>query len=308
MASQRGGTSRRTFLRATGVLAASALLPTGPARAAATPIRRAIPSSGEQLPVVGLGTSKTLNVARDEAARLTDVVKTFFEKGGSVIDSSPMYGSAEEALGVILSRIPNHERLLAATKVWIDGKEAGIAQMEASRRLWGVKRFDLIQIHNLRDWKVHITTLKDWKVNGRVRYIGITTSHGRRHDDLIAALKQERFDFVQFTYNIIDREAEKLLLPLAAERGIATLINRPFQRSDLFAKVKGKPLPDWAAEFDCQSWAQFFLKWVISHPNVTCVIPATAKVKHMADNMAAGFGRLPDEAMRSRMVRHIESL
>jgi len=308
MADRRGGASRRAFLKATGVFAASALLPAMPATGATTPIRRAIPSSGEQLPVVGLGTSRTLNVARDEAVRLTDVVKAFFGKGGAVIDSSPMYGSAEEALGVILSRIPNHPPLFAATKVWTDGKEAGIEQMEASRRLWGVKRFDLIQIHNLRDWQVHITTLKDWKTSGRVRYIGITTSHGRRHDDLIAALEKERFDFAQFTYNIIDREAEKRLLPLASERGIATLINRPFQRADLFAKVKGKSLPEWAAEFDCQSWGQFFLKWVISHPNVTCVIPATAKVKHMEDNMGAGFGRLPDQAMRGRMVRHIESL
>jgi len=250
MANREGGASRRAFLKATGVLAASALLPAGPATAAAIAIRRAIPGSGEQLPVVGLGTSRTLNVARDEAVRLTDVVTTFFGKGGAVIDSSPMYGSAEEALGVILSRIPNHPHLFAATKVWTDGKEAGIEQMEASRRLWGVKRFDLIQIHNLRDWQVHITTLKDWKASGRVRYVGITTSHGRRHDDLIAALEKERFDFAQFTYNIIDREAEKRLLPLASERGIATLINRPFQRADLFAKVKGKSLPDWAAEFD----------------------------------------------------------
>lgn len=308
MADDAHGLNRRRFLKTTGVLVTLAAFPTRLPAATSTAIRRAIPSSGEQLPVIGLGSSRTLNVSREEAARLTDVVQTFFDKGGTLIDSSPMYGSAEEAIGVILARIPKRAAVFAATKVWTDGREAGIAQMEASRKLWGVRRFDLIQIHNLRDWPVHVATLKDMKAKGQVRYLGITTSHGRSHDELEAALKKERFDFVQFTYNIVDREVENRLLPLAKERGIATLVNRPFQKADLFAKVKGKPLPDWASEFDCQSWGQFFLKWVIAHPQVTCVIPATAKVKHMIDNMGAGFGRLPDAAMRQRMTRYVESL
>lgn len=302
------GGDRRDFLKAAVALAATTMVSTRLGAAPTSTIRRAIPSSNEQLPVVGLGTSRTLNVSREEAINLTGVVQTFFDKGGSVIDSSPMYGAAEEAIGVILPRVKNRGVLFSATKVWTDGKEAGVAQMEASRKLWGIERFDLIQIHNLRDWQVHIETLKDWKAKGRVRYLGITTSHGRQHDELEAALKKERFDFVQFTYNVLDREVEKRLLPLAAERGTAVLINRPFQKADLFAKVKGKALPDWAKEIDCQSWAQFFLKWVIGHPQVTCVIPATAKVHHMADNMGAGIGRLPDAAMRKRMADYIGTL
>ena len=180
--------------------------------------------------------------------------------------------------------------------------------MEASRRHFGVERIDLMQIHNLRDWRTHIETLKEWKAAGRIRYIGITTSHGRYHDDLELLLQELPLDFVQFSYNIADRAVEQDLLPLAAERGIATLINRPYQRGSLFRKVRGKPLPDWAAEFDCASWGQYFLKFIAAHPAVTCIIPATSKVKHMVDNMGAGLGRLPDAAMRRRMIAHLESI
>jgi len=192
--------------------------------------------------------------------------------------------------------------------VWTNGRGEGIKQMERSMRRLGVEQIDLMQIHNLRDWQTHIDTLVDWKTEGRIRYIGITTSHGRYHDELEEILLQLPLDFVQFSYNILNRTAEQRLLPIAREKGIATLINRPYQRGSLFRKVKGKPLPAWAAEFDCASWGQFFLKFIAAHPAVTCIIPATSKLKHMVDNMAAGYGRLPDEPTRQRMIRLIETL
>jgi diketogulonate reductase-like aldo/keto reductase len=226
-------------------------------------------------------------------------------RGGTLIDSSPMYGAAEEVAGELL-RTTRHGRVFAATKVWTDGKQAGIEQLERSRRLWGVP-LDLVQIHNLRDWQVHVRTLKDWKAEGRIRYIGITTSHGRMHDELERALRAERFDFVQLSYNLEDREAERRLLPLAAERGIAVLANRPLQLGGLFGKVKSRALPPWAAELGVRSWAQYFLKFSVSHPAVTCAIPATAKVEHMEDDMAAARGRLPDAAERERMLRFVEA-
>jgi aryl-alcohol dehydrogenase-like predicted oxidoreductase len=273
-------------------------------------IRKAIPSSGEQLPVIGMGTSRTFDVGEDAQARaaLLPVLQAFFDQGGALIDSSPMYGSSEQVTGDLLRQIDNRDALFAATKVWTYGKQDGIAQMQRSMQRMGVEVFDLMQIHNLRDWQVHLETLQEWKRQGRVRYIGITTSHGRFHDELESILDLEPFDFVQFSYSIGNRTVEQRLLPLAAERGMATLVNRPFQRGELFAGVKGKPLPDWAAEFDCASWAQFFLKFVVSHPAVTCAIPATSKLHHMQDNMAAGFGRLPDAALRKRMISYFEAL
>ncbi|UCH54257.1 MAG: aldo/keto reductase [Pseudomonadota bacterium] len=273
-------------------------------------LSRPIPSSGEQLPVIGMGTSRTFDAGDNAAkrAQLLEVLQAFFAGGGTLIDSSPMYKSAEEVTGALLAEIKPKPKLFSATKVWIDGKQAGIEQMERSRKFWGVERFDLIQIHNLRDWQVHLETLKAWKAEGKVRYIGITTSHGRAHDELEQALRQERFDFAQFTYNLEEREVERRLLPLAADRGVATLINRPFGRGDLFAKVRGKPLPDWAKDIDCATWAQFFLKFVVSHPAVTCAIPATSKAQHMIDNMGAGFGRLPDAKLRSRMIDYLRTI
>ncbi len=300
---------RRRFLK---TLAAAGVLPLVPrlSRAAAQPmITKPIPSTGEQLPVIGLGTSRTFNVGGDPVKlnELRPVLQAFFDQGGTLIDSSPMYGSAEEVTGVLLKRT-KHPKLFSATKVWTDGKEAGVEQMEQSRKLWGVARFDLMQIHNLRDWQTHMPTLKDMKARGQLRYIGVTTSHGRYHDELEKLLKSERFDFVQLTYNLEDREVEQRLLPVAAERGVAVLVNRPFQRSSLFGKVKGKPLPDWAKEFDCTSWAQFFLKFAVSHPQVTCAIPATSKLNHLLDNMAAGTGSLPDAALRQRMIEYVARL
>ena len=219
-----------------------------------------------------------------------------------------MYGSSEKVVGDLLKTIQAGSKLFAATKVWSDGKQNGIEQMEESMRRMGVAVMDLMQIHNLRDWKIHLTTLRQWKQEGRIRYIGMTTSHGRSHPELMQIMRAEKLDFVQFSYNIGTRSVEDSLLPLAADRGIATLINRPFQRGELFHRAKGKALPDWAADFDCRSWGQFFLKFIAAHPAVTCVIPATSNAHHMADNMDANFGRLPSPDMRKRMLQYFLSL
>jgi diketogulonate reductase-like aldo/keto reductase len=303
--------SRRTFVGSlAGALAAVWIAPSGLRAAEKNLIRKAIPSTGETLPVIGLGTSRTFDVGTDRAAlsELAEVLKAFFDNGGKLIDSSPMYGSAELVIGTLLDRVDHRDRLFAATKVWIDGEQAGIRQMEDSLHKWGIRRFDLMQIHNLRDWRTHLKTLKDWKAEGKIRYIGITTSHSRFHRELEDIMRSEPLDFVQFSYNIENRTAEERLLPLAAEQRMAVLVNRPFQRGELFRKARGKALPAWAAGFDCTTWGQFFLKFIASHPAVTCVIPATAKLRHMQDNMAAGYGRLPDAGMRKKMVEYFESL
>jgi diketogulonate reductase-like aldo/keto reductase len=303
--------SRRTFVGSlAAALAAAWLAPAGLRAAEKTLIRKAIPGAGETLPVIGLGTWQTFDVGREEAALsgLADVLQAFFANGGTLIDSSPMYGASEQVIGDLLNRVGHRDRLFAATKVWTDGEQAGIRQMQDSLQKWGLSRFDLMQIHNLRDWQTHLKTIRAWQAEGKIRYTGITTSHGRNHRELEDILRKESLDFVQFTYNLEDRAVEKRLLPLAADRQIAVLINRPFQGGVLFRKVKGKALPDWAAEFDCTSWGQFFLKFIVSHPAVTCVIPATSRVHHLQDNMAAGFGRLPDTAMRKRMVDYFAAL
>lgn len=301
--------NRRDFLRwASGIGASLAL---GPAMAAPrTTIQRSIPASNALLPVIGLGTWISFDIGDDIDARpqRLKVLQAFFEHGGGLIDSSPMYGSAEYVLGGLLRKTPHTNTLFAATKVWTLGKQRGIEQMEASRKLWGVPRFDLMQVHNLLDWEVHLETLKAWKREGRIRYLGVTTSHGRRHDELEKIMAREPLDFVQFTYNLADREAEQRLLPLARERRIAVIVNRPFQHGNLFDRVKGKPLPAWAREFDCDNWAQFFLKFVVAHPAVTCAIPATRQPAHLVENMGAGIGRLPDARTRQRMIQHFENL
>ena len=272
--------------------------------------RRFLQASGEKLSVIGLGTSRTFDVNAADAAQspLLEVMRSFFANGGQLIDSSPMYGSAEAVTGALLQALGDTSGLFTATKVWTYGKREGIEQMQRSMQRLGSDRIDLMQIHNLRDWQVQLETLQEWKAKGRIRYIGITTSHGRDHDELETILRQQPLDFVQFSYNILNRDAERRLLPIAHEHGIATLINRPYQRGSLFRKVKGKSLPPWAAEFDCASWGQFFLKFIASHADVTCIIPATSKQKHMIDNMAAGYGRLPDESTRKRMIDYMESL
>ncbi len=284
------------------------------AEASASPtlrlIQRAIPSSGELLPVIGMGTSRTFDTEGDPAslATLQEVLQAFFDGGGTVIDSSPMYGNSESRVGDVLRALPQRPKLFAATKVWTTGRQQGIAQMEESARRMNVERFDLIAVHNLQDWQTHLETLKNWKAEGKVRYIGITTSHGRDHEEFLQVMRTQPLDFVQFSYNIEDRAAERELLPVAAERGIATMINRPYQRGALFTRSRGKELPALAAELDCSSWGQFYLKYILGHPAVTCIIPATASVHHMVDNMRANFGRLPDARQRAEMLRLFEQL
>ncbi len=303
--------NRRQFVKSiTTLFAAAGLFPQFLSANQASLIKKPIPSSGELLPVIGMGSARTFDVGKDleKRAVLLQVLQTFFDRGGSLIDTSPMYGSSEEVIGDLLKKIGNKEHFFFATKVWTHGEKEGIKQMNQSMQRMGVNVIDLMQIHNLIDWQTHLKTLKEWKDQGKVRYIGITTSHGRNHEAMETILNQESFDFVQFSYNIADRTAEKRLLPLAKDQGIATLINRPYQRGELFNIVKGKPLPKWAADFDCESWGQFFLKFIVSHPDVTCVIPATSKVSHMTDNMGAGFGALPDSKTRQKMIAYFESL
>jgi diketogulonate reductase-like aldo/keto reductase len=294
-----------------GALGAAIKLGASPGTAQSGPvIKKSIPSSGQQLAVIGMGSSRTFDVGDDPKARdvCCQVLQTFFDMGGEAIDSSPMYGTSPQVIGYCLKRTQNKQALFSATKVWTETRVNGIAQMENSERLWGVKRFDLMQIHNLMDWRTHLETLIEWKKQGRIRYLGISTSHGRRHAEFLEIMGREPLDFVQFTYNVLDREAERHLLPLAAERKQAVMVNRAFRRGELFKQFGNKPLPEWAGEFDCANWAQFFLKFVVSHPAVTCVIPATRRVDHMKQNMGANYGRLPDAAMRKRMIEYVESL
>lgn len=302
---------RRTLLASLGAFGATSLLPAAAAPASrGAPITRAIPNNGEPIPAIGMGTWITFNVGDDTPLRneRAKVLQAFFDAGGRVIDSSPMYGSSEEVVGYCLKRLANAPPAFAATKVWTLLRALGEGQIKRSRALWGVETFDLIQVHNLLNWESHLETLRAEKAAGRLRYIGITTSHGRRHDEFEQVMRTVPLDFVQFTYNIADREAEARLLPLAADRGLAVMINRPFRRKALFERYERHPLPAWAAEFDCANWAQFFLKFIISHPAVTCAIPATTRVDHMLENMGALYGRLPDAATRKRMVQYVESL
>lgn len=303
--------SRRAFLALMGGLGVADGVVHGSALAATRPmLKKAIPASGDQLPVIGMGSWITFNVGDNPTLRAARVrvLQAFFDQGGAVIDSSPMYGSSEEVIGYCLGRISNKQALFSATKVWTYSRWLGVRQMEASQRLWEEDRFDLYQIHNLLDWKTHLETLLDWKAQGRIRYIGVTTSHGRRHEALEKVMSEQPIDFVQFTYNILDREAERRLLPVAAEHGLAVIINRPFRRGALFDHLERHPLPDWASDFDCENWAQYFLKFIVSHPAVTCAIPATSRVDHMLENMGACYGRLPDPEMRERMIRYVENL
>jgi len=273
-------------------------------------IQRAIPSSGELLPVIGMGTSRTFDTddSAQTLSQLKDVMQVFLAGGGTVIDSSPMYGNAEARVGEVLQTFEQRPEIFAATKVWTTGSEQGVAQMQESARRMGVEHFDLIAIHNLQDWRTQLQTLTRWKAEGKVKYIGITTSHGRSHLELLDIMRREPLDFVQFSYNIEDRTAEQELLPLAHERGIATMINRPYQRGSLFAKSKGRTLPDVAAELDCDSWGQFYLKFILGHPAATCIIPATSNARHMSDNMKANFGRVPDAQQRAEMLRVFQAL
>ncbi len=299
--------SRRQALKLFAASGAVAGLPLGVLEAAPTMMRRPIPSSGEELPVIGLGTSRVFDVGRDESdlAPLAEVLEILVRQGGSVVDTSPMYGRAEGVTGELATRTGLADGLFLATKVWTEGRERGIAQMEESFRLLRTERVDLIQVHNLIDWRVHVETLQAWKEDGRIRYTGITHYRADAFPALEEVMKAADWDFVQLNYSILTPTAEQRLLPLAEERGIAVLVNRPFERGGTFSQVRDLDLPAWARELDIASWGQYFLKWVISHPAVTCVIPGTSKPKHMLDNAGAGFGRLPDAAERERMRQYV---
>jgi diketogulonate reductase-like aldo/keto reductase len=306
-------TSRRSVLR--GIAGASAWLATGGSSArepvvAGTVIKRAIPVSGEQIPVIGLGTYQAFDVGRSASDRapLKEVLQGLVNYAGSVVDSSPMYGRAEEVVGDLTVELALRPSLFLATKVWTSGRDAGVRQMEESFRLLRTQTIDLMQIHNLVDWKTHTATLKQWKEQARVRYIGITHYHEGAYDELERLIKTRQYDFVQLNYSIAEREAENSVLPLAQEIGVAVIANRPFAKANLFSRVRGKQVPDWARDFDCASWAQFFLKYIVSHPALTCAIPATSNPKHLADNMMAGVGRLPDAETRRRMAQYVEEL
>jgi diketogulonate reductase-like aldo/keto reductase len=304
-------TRRAWLVRAAGLAAAPRVADAQAAAAAsAALLTRPIPSSAEPIPAVGLGSWITFNVGNDDAARTAcaDVVRAFFAAGGRLIDSSPMYGSSQGVIGEALARTGRTPAVFAADKVWIGSGSRGPAQIEASRKLWGVPRFDLLQVHNLLAWEEHLPLLQAMKASGRVRYIGITTSEGRRHREIEAILTSQKVDFVQITYNIVDREVEQRILPLARERGVAVLANRPFQEGALTQRLARHPLPNWAAELGCSSWAQVVLKFIVSHPAVTCAIPATSRVDHVRENLAAARGVMPDEAMRRRMAAHVAAL
>lgn len=271
---------------------------------------RPIPSSGERIPAVGLGTWITFNVGDDRVlqAECAQVMAAFFAGGGRMIDSSPMYGSSQSVVGNGLERLGHPETLFSAEKVWTSAAANGPAQIEQSRRLWGVERFDLLQVHNLLTWEAHLETLFAMKAAGRLRYVGITTSEGRRHDLLEQIMRSHPLDFVQLTYNVVDREPEQRLLPLAAERGIAVIVNRPFQQGALTRRLDGEPLPAWANEIGATSWAQLILKFIVSHPTVTVAIPATTRVDHVRENLAAAGGTLPDRDLRERIAAHVGAL
>ena len=268
---------------------------------------RTIPSTGEAIPVVGLGTWITFNVGNDTVARdaCADVVRAFVEGGGRMIDSSPMYGSSQEVIGYALHRTGLAGRVFSADKVWISSGARGREQIEQSRRLWQVPRLDLVQVHNLLTWQEHLATLLAMKSQKAIRYVGITTSEGRRHRDVEQVMAAHPIDFVQITYNPLDREVEQRILPLARERRIAVIVNRPFREGALLRALERRPLPAWAADVDAASWAQLVLKFIVTHPAVTCVIPATSRVDHVRENLRAATGRMPDESMRGRIVEAI---
>jgi diketogulonate reductase-like aldo/keto reductase len=297
-------------MQASLATAAAALLPISLHAQQSLPARRAIPSSREEIPIVGLGTWITFNVGSDPVLRdeCAAVMAAFFEAGGRMIDSSPMYGSSQPVIGYGLQKLGRPSALFAAEKVWTSSGAGGPPQIEQSRRFWGVPKFDLVQVHNLLAWQPHLQKLFQMKAAGALRYVGITTSEGRRHDLVEQIMRNEPIDFVQFSYNVVDREAETRLLPLAAERGIAVIVNRPFRQGALTQRLQGKPLPEWTAELGTSSWAQLMLKFILAHPAVTVAIPATTRVDHVRENLSAAAGPMPDSAMRERISAHLKAL
>jgi diketogulonate reductase-like aldo/keto reductase len=297
---------RRLLLQALGGLVAGALCNAGSAQSPRVMLKK-IPSTGEELPAIGLGTWQTFDVGADGAARarLREVLKLL---NGNVVDSSPMYGSSETVAGDLVAELGLREKLFIATKVWTSGRDAGVRQMETSFKRLRVERMDLMQVHNLVDVATHTATLKDWKHKGRVRYIGITHYTSSAYPEVERLLTSGQYDFLQINYSLAERESEQRLLPLASDRKIAVIINRPFAEGALFRATKGKALPPWAAKLGIGSWAQYFLKWIVSHPAVTCAIPGTGRPEHMVDNLRAGQGVLPDQKTRKRMTEYFDSL
>ena len=310
--------SRRTFLASLAAAGAAAVL--RPSRAAARPetaaarpgpiLTRPIPSSGEKLPLIGLGSWITFNVGDDADGRdsCAEVLRTFFHEGGRLVDSSPMYGSSQEVIGYGLRKLGHPSQLFSADKVWISSGARGPQQIEESRRHWGIPRFDLLEVHNVTAWEEHLPHLFAMKAAGQLRYVGVTTSEGRRHAEIEKIMRSQPLDFVQVSYNVLDRDVEERILPLARERRIGVICNRPFRRGELIRRVEHSPLPAWAGEIDCANWAQILLKFIVSHPAVVCAIPATSRADHVRENVGASYGRLPDEAMLRRIAAHVGKL
>ena len=302
-------TSRRNSLKCMGYLSLGCLIsPTlMTTMTKNSMLSRKIPSTGESLPVVGLGTWIQFDVGNSNAEKqpLGEVLKSMLEYGGKLIDSSPMYGRSEAVIGELTQNLGLAEKFFYATKVWTSGRESGITQMKSSMRKMNRKQLDLIQVHNMVDWKVHLKTLNDWKEQGIVRYMGITHYTNSSHAQLEKIIETEYIDFVQFNYSINERHAENRLLETARDNNVAVIINRPYDGGSLFGLTKGKTIPPWAKDYDINSWGQFFLKYILSHSAVTCVIPGTSKAKHVVDNMQAGYGNLPDQKTREKMVQFI---
>lgn len=302
-------TTRREFVHGAAAAAVAAAVPRG-GHAAGAPLPRKVPSSGEALPAVGLGTWITFNVGDDPVLgeECAAVMGAFFDAGGRMIDSSPMYGSSQPVIGRGLEKLGRPRTLFSAEKVWTSSAADGPDQIERSLAFWGVERFDLVQVHNLVGWDAHLPMLFDMKAAGKIRYVGITTSEGRRHELFEEVMRRYPLDFVQLTYNAVDREAEDRLLPLAADRGIAVIVNRPFRQGELTVRLEGEALPEWATEAGASSWAQLLLKFILSHPAVTVVIPATTRTDHVRENLAAAAAPLPDAALRERIAAYVGEL
>ena len=292
--------SRRKLLQG---LAAATLFPSATMATDQHNFVKRIPSTGEILPAIGLGTWQSFDVSDGEdLSSAKETLRQFVAQGGTVVDSSPMYGRSEAAIGQLVFQLGMAGKLFLATKVWTTGRAAGIRQMEESFTRMGTQRMDLMQIHNLVDATIHVKTLREWKAAGRIGYWGISHYHSSAYAEVERFMKAERPDFLQINYSLAEPESGERLLPLAHDSGIAVIANRPFAQGDLFERVKGKALPPWAADFDAASWSQFFLKWILADPAITCAIPATRNPKYLVDNMAAGRGRLPDSATRTKMT------
>jgi len=306
--------NRRHFLKAVTACSTSIMTSMAFGSVSARPVEnyvfKAIPSSGEKIPAIGMGSFVNFNFVQDDdiLKQRTELLGQFFELGGTLIDSSPMYGASEKNLGYCIDKLKARDKLFAASKVWTSSVDDGPSEIAASRQLWRINQFDLLQVHNLLSWEGHLEHLLDMKKQGGLRYVGVTTSHGRRHSELEQVMLNQPIDFVQATYNVIDREVEQRLLPIAREKGIAFISNRPFQRGVLIDWVKKHPLPEFARDLDCDNWASLLLKFIVSHPAVTCAIPATSRKDHLAENMQTMTGVLPDQKMRNQIVSHVASL